>query len=151
MRDLTVMQEVPHVRRNLQHICSHRPPCTASKRCSKVASGFGQISSFSSGGAMGSVGTDTIRGSLAKGSMPVVARTGSVLETTRTGLMTLACARVPAFRGPNQQRLPCTTRYCQYPARSDVGGKLVWHSAYAGSTDERTVHEMTATNAPRCI
>src|SRR5215211_6488429 len=94
------------------------------------------------------MGIGTITGGLARGPKPVVARTGSVVATTR-GLMTLACARAPAFSGPNQQRIPCTVRYCQYPARSDAGGKLVRHSAYVGSTDDRTVHERTATNAPR--
>jgi hypothetical protein len=98
---------------------------------------------------MGSMGIGTSAGGLAKGWKPVVARTGSGLATTRTGLMTLAYARAPAFSGPNQQRLPCTMRYCQYPARSDAGGKLVRHLAYVGSTDNRTLHERTATNAPR--
>jgi hypothetical protein len=135
------------------------------KRCSKP-SGFGHISGSSFGGAgfghisgssSGGAGFGQISGSSSRGgtsrtritdgsldcSMLVVARAGFCVATT--------CARARAFSGPNQHRLPCTVRYCQWPARSAAGGKLVWHSAYAGSTDDRTVHERTATNAPRAI
>jgi hypothetical protein len=46
-------------------------------------------------------------------SMPVVARAGFCAPIC-------ACAR--AFSGPNQHRLPCTVRYCHWPARSAAGG-----------------------------
>src|SRR5262249_60039797 len=101
--------------------------------------------------AMDSMGIGTIASGLAKGSKPVAARTGAALATIRTGLMTRARAGAPAFSGPNQQRLPCATRYCQWPARSDAGGKLVRHSANAGSVEHRTLHESTAANAARGI
>src|SRR5499426_2277481 len=148
---------------------AHRPRRIASKRCAKVASGFGHISSSSTGGAAGSVGIVTITGSLANGSKPVVAFTGSapvvartgspvatagagsVLATARTGLMTRARAGAPAFSGPYQQRLPCAMRYCQWPARSDAGGKVVRHSGNAGSTEHITLHASTAANAARGI
>src|SRR5262245_9627977 len=146
---------------------AHRPRRIASKRCAKVASGFGHISSSSTGGAAGSVVIVTITGSLANGSKPVVAFTGSapvvartgspvatagagsVLATARTGLMTRARAGAPAFSGPYQQRLPCAMRYCQWPARSDAGGKVVRHSGNAGSTEHITLHASTAADAPR--
>src|SRR5262245_8593949 len=149
---------------------AHRPRRIASKRCAKLASGFGHISSSSIGGTAGSVGIVTITGSLANGSRPLVARTGSGGATAGTGsalatigagsalatargarLTTRARAGAPAFSGPYQQRLPCAMRYCQWPARSDAGGRVVRHSANAGSTEHRTVHESTAANAPRGI
>src|SRR5215510_15123555 len=147
----------------------HRPRRIASKRCAKLASGFGHMSSSSIGGVAGSMGIVTITGSLANGSRPLVARTGSggatagtgsalatagagsVLATARTGLMTRARAGAPAFSGPYQQRLPCAMRYCQWPARSDAGGKVVRHSGNAGSTEHITLHASTAANAPRGI
>ena len=65
-RDPFETQRMPEIQAGpLPTISGHRPPRTAAKRCSKLASGFGHISSFSSGGATDSMGT--ITGGLAKG------------------------------------------------------------------------------------
>src|SRR5262245_30083282 len=64
---------------------AHRPRRIASKRCAKLASGFGHMSSSSIGGVAGSMGIVTITGSLANGSRPLVARTGSGGATAGTG------------------------------------------------------------------
>ena len=94
-RDPFETQRMPEIQAGpLPTISGHRPPRTAAKRCSKLASGFGHISSFSSGGRHGQHGHDHGRVGQRLGCGPTMEGLPSRAALLHSGLMPARATQV---------------------------------------------------------